>query len=237
MLSMYLLPGMKVELVPIVSGFNAQQNVKKYVSSIYEILSDDQIEVTMPMEQTKLILLSVDTEYDVYFYTKKGLYQCECRIADRYKSDNTYLLALDMITNLRKYQRREFYRFSCALDMVSRPLEAFEIESIERTGNYVEMDLPLKHSVIVDISGGGLRFIASQRYNADSLIYCSYHLNNNGTPKEYRIVGKILRVSELENKPGVFEHRVKYVKIKPADREEIIRYIFEEERKKRQQSR
>ena len=33
---------------------------KSYISRIYDVLSDDQFEVLMPMEQTKLILLPVD---------------------------------------------------------------------------------------------------------------------------------------------------------------------------------
>lgn len=237
MLSMYVIPGMKLELVPIRSRNGAEK--RKYISSVYEVLSDEQLEVTMPMVQSKLVLLSVDEEYDAYFYTKKGLYQCACRISDRYKRDNVYILVLDLISNLRKYQRREFYRFSCALDMVSRPLEAFEIAHLKDAGappSYTDMEFPLKHSVIVDISGGGLRFIATQRYNADSLLYCKYSLRVQGELKEYNMVGKVLSVTELENKKGVFEHRVRYENINETAREEIIRYIFEEERKNRQKS-
>ncbi|MDE6419627.1 MAG: PilZ domain-containing protein, partial [Lachnospiraceae bacterium] len=90
---------------------------------------------------------------------------------------------------------------------------------------------PLKHSIIVDISGGGLRFVANQKYDEVSLIYCKYYLTVNGMNKEYNLVGKILHVSEIEKQKGNFEHRVQYINIDSAEREEIIRYIFEEERK------
>ena len=46
-------------------------------------------------------------------------------------------------------------------------------------------------------------------------------------------MGKILSVKELENKKGTYEHRVQYVNLDVVDREEIIKYIFEEERKSR----
>ena len=49
--------------------------------------------------------------------------------------------------------------------------------------------------------------------------------------RECEIIGKILSVKESENKKGVFEHRVKYINMGVNDREEIIKYIFEEERK------
>ena len=42
---------------------------------------------------------------------------------------------------------------------------------------------------------------------------------------------KVLSVRELENRKGVFEHRVQYVNVDATEREEIIKYIFDEERK------
>ena len=81
--------------------------------------TSDSIEVQMPIEQTKLILLPVDAEFNMIVYTGAGLYQCFVRVIDRYKSNNIYVLVLELTSNLRKYQRREYYRFSCALEMCS----------------------------------------------------------------------------------------------------------------------
>ena len=123
MLTKYVEAGEKVEL-QIVSkdaGDNPDVERRVYTSQVYEVLSEDRLEITMPMEKTKLILLPVDSEYDVYFYTEAGLLQCFARIIDRYKSNNVYILVLELISNLRKYQRREFYRFACALEMNSIP--------------------------------------------------------------------------------------------------------------------
>ena len=55
----------------------------------------------------------------------------------------------------------------------------------------------------------------------------------NGKTKEYNLVGKILKLRELDNRPGEYEHRIQYVNIDMDVREEIIKYIFEEERKYR----
>ena len=46
------------------------------------------------MEQSKLILLPVDSEYDVNVYEGKLLYQFDARIVDRYKSNNVYIIVL-----------------------------------------------------------------------------------------------------------------------------------------------
>ena len=232
MISKYVEPGDKLELTLVENGASEKDNKRVYHSKINDVLSEDRLEILMPMEQTKLILLPVDAEYDMAIYSKNGLYQCFVRVVDRYKSDNMYLLVVELTSNLRRNQRREYYRFSCALEMCSRSLEAEEVEAIEHDQmiNLVP-GLPLKRSVIVDISGGGLRFISEQKYEEGSMIYCSYHLLVNGTRKLYELVSKVLEVKPVENRKGVFEHRVQYVNISEGMREQIIRYIFQEERK------
>lgn len=231
-LSKYVLPGNRVDLQEIQRVKTGAESKKKtYQSQVIDVISDDRIEIAMPMEKSKLILLPVDAEYDLYFFTANGLYQCDARIVDRYRNNNIYILLLDLTSNLRKYQRREYYRFSCALEMNSRPLQEEEVNAIEQHAELLTPGLPLQRSVIVDISGGGLRFVANYAYETGSLILCRYQLWIENESKDYNLVGKVLSVKEIENRPGVYEHRVQYVNIEAGSREEIIKYIFDEERK------
>ena len=85
----------------------------------------------------------------------------------------------------------------------------------------------------MDISGGGLRFISAQRYEPESLLYINYSLIRKGEKKLFEVIGKVLSVQEMENRKGMFEHRVQYYDMDQKTREEIIKYIFEEERKNR----
>ena len=144
------------------------------------------------------------------------------------------ILPGETISNLRKHQRREFYRFSCILNMSSRELVEEELSAIEQNKQYIQAGLPLRQSVVVDISGGGIRFVSDYKYENGTLIYLTYNLSSEKIQKTYNLVGKILSVKELENRRGTFEHRVQYINIDNQQREEIIRYIFEEERKNRQ---
>lgn len=238
MLSKVISLGTKIELQAVERKKGAEEEQRVYISKVYEILTEDTLEITMPMEQTKLILLQVDSEYDMVFYGENGLYQCFARVVDRYKSNNVYLLRVELTSNLRKFQRREYYRFSCLLEMCSRNLVEEELEGVETKAPYMlQSGLPLKRSVIVDISGGGLRFVCDQQYEIGSLIYCSYHLIKNGRSKMYEVIGRVLAVQELPNRPGTYEHRVQYYNMDVATREEIIRFIFEEERRNRKRKR
>ena len=234
MLSKIIRPGCKIELQAL-ARFNddpSDQSRKVYSSQVYDILSDDRMEIIMPMEQAKLVLLPVDSEYEALFYSETSAYQCFVKIVDRYRTNNVYILVIEMTSNLRKHQRREFYRFSCALEMAIRPLNEEETKAFTEKAVYeITPGIPMNRCVIVDLSGGGLRFMSNQKYEPESLIYCTYHLLTSGKNKEYEMVGKILTVKELDNKRGVYEHRVQYMNLGVEHREEIIKYIFEEERK------
>ena len=235
MLSEFVALGSKIELQAVERHDEMSSSKRKiYNSQVYDILSEDTMEILMPMEKTKLILLPVDGEFDLIIYQESGLYQCFARVIDRYKRNNVYILVVELTSNLRKYQRREYYRFSCALKMASRTLQEEELQALENDQPYaLTPGLPLKQSIIVDISGGGLRFLSSQRYEPGGMIYINYHLLKGGRNKLYEVVGKVLSAKEVENRPGSYEHRVQYVDMNSDTREEIIRYIFEEERKNR----
>ncbi len=74
MLSKYVKPGNKVEIQAVehVKYGDDGDRKKRYIpvwSAIF--LSDDQLEILMPMEKSKVILLPVNAEYDVYFFIRK----------------------------------------------------------------------------------------------------------------------------------------------------------------------
>lgn len=230
----YVVPGCRVDLQAIdrsASRMDDEGRRKSYQSQVLDVVSEDRIEIAMPIEKSKLILLPVDGEYDLYFYGDSGLYQCYARVVDRYKNEGIFILVLDLTSNLRKFQRREYYRFSCALEMDSRQLQEREISFGDKAIDNLIPELPLKSSIVVDISGGGLRFIANYAYEEDSVILCKYRLLVGGRSKEYNLMGRVLAARELENRKGLYEHRVQYINMDSAEREEIIRYIFDEERR------
>ena len=234
MLTDYISPGNRVELKATGKMWMDEDVRTKhiYMSKVMDVNSDDRIEILMPFERGKIVLLPVDGEYSLCFYSTKGLYQCFAKIVDRYRSDNMYILVMDLTSELSKLQRREYYRFSCALELSSRMCSKEELEAFEKNRKYlVDAGTGLQKSVVVDISGGGLRFVANFRYEEGSTIYCSYRLPGNVNDKVYEMICNVLKVQELESRPGLFEHRIQYIYIDETSREDIIHFIFEEERK------
>lgn len=236
MLEQYIQLGQRIDLesvTRIMADGEPQQLRKVYSSKVYDILTDEKIEIVMPYEQRRLVLLPVDSEYSIYFYTENGMLECRARIVDRYKSNNVFILVMELLTNLRKYQRREFYRYNCVLELESRVLEDDERALVGTPLQEFVQDLPLQKSVIVDISGGGLRFLSNENYKEGSLLFCRYQLEQKDSEKVYEVIGKVLSANPAKKRPGFYEYRIQYQHIDNKKREEIIQYIFEEERKNR----
>ena len=234
MLSKYVKLGDKLELETIDNskGRNDLSEKKNYRSQVYDIVSEDQIKIAMPMEQGKVILLPVDGEYNICFYTQTGLYQCLARVIDRYKSDNIFVLVMELTTDIRKYQRREYYRLNCVLDMKARGVsDADNAKGSTEQVHFLDTDITFSNGTMVDISGGGARFISKDRYPKGSNIQFAFSLFVNGKLTEYKLLGRVLYSEELESRAGSYEHRIQFINIMNDERESIIKFIFEEERK------
>ena len=236
MLSKYAEAGDKIDLQSVDQLLKNEKG-KKYTTRVYDILSDDRLELVMPMEKSKLILLPVDGEYDLCLYTKQGLFQCYARIYDRYKSNNVYVIALELTSNLRKHQRREYFRFGCMLELKVRELKSEEVQAAENGKNLIVPGLPLRRAIASDLSGGGMRFVTNERYEEGSYVYSNFNLTSEGTTREYEVVSKVMTTLEVPNRPDEYEHRVQFANMDRDTREEIIRYIFEEERRIRRNKR
>ena len=234
MIDQYVYLGQRVELesvTRVIADGEPQQLKRVYSSKVFDIISAERLEILMPYEQRKLVLLPLDSEYTMYFYVENGIYECSARIVDRYKTSNTFILVVEILTPLKKHQRREYYRYNCAWDAEIREISEEERTLLDSPLMEFAQDLPFDKGVIVDISGGGLRFISMKRYAEGTLLYCKYMFPDTEEQKRYEIVCEVLNVIPVEKRPGYFEHRIQYHNIDNRKREDIIRYIFEQERK------
>jgi c-di-GMP-binding flagellar brake protein YcgR len=172
----------------------------------------------------------------VCFFAKGGVYRTTIKIIDRQKNDGLYILVTELTSNLHKFQRREYYRFNCIVDMKARKLIEQELATIE-SGIIERVDgLPMSNGIIVDISGGGARFVSTEEFEEGCDIYMDFSLSIMDIDKPFDIMAKVIYSKKIENRPGYFENRVKFEYITKTTREEIIKYIFDEERKNRKNS-
>ena len=131
---------------------------------------------------------------------------------------------------MKKYQRREFYRYACSVPVYSRHLQEEEKESL-----IWDEKISGKEGESIDLGGGGVRFKVKERYEPEELIICMIKLVMDDEEKEVQVLGKVLDVTPVEY-TRYHEIRVQFEKISNEARENIIQYIFEDERKRRKKN-
>ena len=92
MIEKYLSPGDKVEIRfaqrMAITEENTERKYNIYLSIISQMLDEDQIEILMPIEQSRIVLLPRNVVGSLVVYTSNGLYQCDVKVGERYKKDN-----------------------------------------------------------------------------------------------------------------------------------------------------
>lgn len=234
MIEKYLSPGDKVEIQFTqrvgLHEENAAPKKRIYISKINQMLDEDKIEILMPIEQSKIVLLPRNIPGSLVIYTSKGLFQCDVKVGDRYKSGSIYLQVLELISGIKKYQRREYYRYSCNVPVFSRCLT--EEEKKQLIWDETKKGIP---GETLDIGGGGIRYLIDEEMPAGEMAICYLQLEIRNSVKEIQAMGKILSVKPVKDSK-LFEVRVQFEKISNAAREQIIQYIFEDERKRRKKN-
>ena len=197
---------------------------KVYKSRVQDIKKDNLLEVSMPIYAGKMVILSVGIRYECIFYTKNGLYRCVAQVKEHYKVDGLYMLLLEPKSPLEKFQRREYFRFECAMD-----IEYYKITEDEAKIEEIE---ELKRH----LSGGGIRFMAEEEGKKGEYLFISMLLRSLDNNQLLEIAGRVLSCNRVEGDRGKkkYEYRVQFLTRDQKKREAIIKYIFEQERKNRQ---
>lgn len=227
-----LKPGVKIKLSPADSQETAgnPDEVQSYFSKISDVKEDGTLEIFMPIEQGKLQLLSPGKRLDMYCYTGNGVYEARILVKERYKQEEMHFITLELTNSLIKNQRREYYRYQCTVPIQDRLMDEEEQKwMLEDEMLVVDDVLPMHDSMMIDISGGGLQFIGTGRYESGDLVYCRFQFG-----KDYRLCANILECcGNIPGHPGKYRSRARFQGVERREREEIIRHIFLLERSRR----
>lgn len=218
------------------------EEAKVYKSQVLDFRNNGNLQIAMPTEAGRLVLLALGVRFEFTFYSKALLYSFTGQVVERYKKDNMYILEIEQKSPLEKFQRREYYRYECMLEtsfyLLTEEQAGLEtvpamLESLRQNG-LCESE---RTGVIVDLSGGGARMTTTDEVEPGSSILLVLQLINEKVNKQYHIVTNVISCRRLENvSERRFELRVKFKITDDKMREEIIRYIFEEERRNRQKA-
>ncbi len=203
-----------------------------YVSQVYDIIDEYRVKIGVPIVGGRVMMIPQNVRIDVCFFTGRGLYQGRAIVVDRFKEDNVFVMIIEMLNELQKYQRRQYFRLNCTMDIMFRKLNDDELAEFNQEGRVKkEIDDGIYYpATALDISGGGIRFLSERILCVNDIIFVNLHIMYGDAEKSYNLAGKVLEVTEAKNRSRFNEYRVEYCNMSGETREQIIKYIFEQER-------
>ena len=194
------------------------------VSSRVEEIKNGKILAAMPMNDKGVPIIPRPGEAMMGKTPGDGcFYKFSTHYLDKAREGNIPVWIVTMPAEVQKIQNREFVRVSADYTVILRPLNEY--------GAMGDMII----TRITDISGGGIRFNSETELKSGDHILAVAHLANERMNQEFHIVGSVISCEKKEQATEKkYVSRVKFMIKDDRVREDIIRYIFEEERLTRQ---
>lgn len=226
--------GNKIELRAL-RWKNPDETPPVYVSQLLDFTGkhDENLLIAMPIFEGHLVPLEVGKQFEACFSAGKGLYKAECTVVNRIKKNNIYMLEVVLDTQLKKFQRREYFRLNCNIQV------NFQVLSEEERALFI-MAQQLKpvygsdtfSGTAIDISGGGLRVICKDNFNRGDYVVVSMYLDGGNGGLHLRLPANIINCTRTDNDLSKYDLRLQFIFEDKEQQERIIKYIFEEQRRR-----
>ena len=247
MLSNLIQTGDRIKIIFLEEKENRKREVS-YNSRIIEFIDSNKIKVSMPIKNGKYAVLDSLEDYYIAFVTSKGMFECQARIIKCFKENMKFFVVFEIVSELEKIQRREYYRLKCVFDINFRRSLDGNIyakdsdEDKKITVDYVEegqqkqlvyekKKVPWHAAIVTNISGGGMRFNSRESLRKGEKVLLKMHLKFDDSEEDYEIEAKVIHSSAVQNRQDTYEACVQFTNISSRDREAIIRFVFAEERR------
>ena len=239
--------GDRVEMTHVKSASGQKLAERKYGSQVLDFDGYRTAKLSMPILEGKVIPLEEGDDYEISFFTNAGLYRCKARIRKRYVENNMYVMEVLFLTDLQKYQRRKFYRLDCMFSIQYRTVSEVELllrdslkrdkwsSATERERCVLALEeLPKEWSegTVSDLSGGGIRFHCNKEIPVGAMIEVKFPLplQNGIIPMTFLL--KVMASVNYQGSRIAHEIRGEFVDVKDAEREMVVKYVFEEQRRR-----
>ena len=199
-----LIIGLAVELVVFEGEY-----VGKYRTRIEEV-GERILAVGAPFDHGEVVPLREGTKVKLTFWDEAAAYSFEGKIMQRIAVPIPMFI-LELPDSVDKVQRRNFVRVPAFYPISFRSVTQEGLSDLQKGS-------------MLDISGGGMRFLTKERLEGQSLLYVHITL-----PKgELKTPVRVCRVETMDDKH--YRISVEFHDISERDRDQIIHCVFEIQR-------
>lgn len=241
--------GNKINMLRVKDATGARTKPKQYVSQLLDLDSVNKIaKISMPIENKVIVPLEIGDIYRIIIYTTNGLFQCMAKILKRYKEGSLYMLDIQLIGKLEKHQRRQYFRLMCDMKLEHRAETVKEAELKDKIQNNTFADEDEKQKCIkefqslefewlqgevVDVSGGGIRFKCNEEYAPESVIVLKVPVVSDVNGSLIPLQARVIRCTkDYAGAYARYDVRAEFLNIDNRIREKLVRYIFDEQRRR-----
>ena len=204
--------GDKVEL-----NFRTKYGKRQFLSKIINMLSDNVLDLMIPDEILDSSHIAKEAIIDVIIVKEDAIFKFSVIVLGKV-NDNITGLRVQINSEIKKIQRRDFYRLGIMNKFHGRIVE--DIKAYKFGEVFA--------GTIMDISGGGALIHINKDLNPDVIIELSFKIRNEKEPVPF---GVVLRKSIIDVPKYKFEYGIKFINITESDRSVLMKDIFEEQRK------
>lgn len=221
--------GDKIEIVRIDRRTWEEKDVQ-YISKIADI-KDEYFYIFTPIKEGVYVTFYIDEIVRVYKVTSDGVWVFDGVVEERFKEPE-YMIKVHQISDVRKIQRRMFFRLPINLDIFVKLLNFGQIPR-ENTPEQAANDFSegkIVKALTKDISGGGVCFITQEEFEIGDLILTKIPIEQ----EELILKAQILRKERVQHPTYRFMYGCKFVEARQNEIDKIVRFIFAQQQKMRQ---
>ena len=217
---------------------NKGEGCTQYPSRVFDISKDGTLELEMPTREGKLVLLPMNIRYEFIFFIDNGMYKAQGTVTDRFKRQNFFLLHAKVTSEFVKFQRRQYYRLNCFIPVAFQGMDD-RVEDLELMTDILDFSkteeaakFPSARGDALDISGGGMRMVSDTCTRDANFFLLQFYIDIQGKRSMVELIAKKIALDKLEDS-SKYSYRFKFIFKDSKLQEDIIRFIFEEERRLR----
>lgn len=221
--------GDKIEIVRIDRRTWEEKDVQ-YISKIADI-KDEYFYIFTPIKEGVYVTFYIDEIVRVYKVTSDGVWVFDGVVEERFKEPE-YMIKVHQISDVRKIQRRMFFRLPINLDIFIKHLNS-GLMSGRNTPEEAADDFSegkIVKALTKDISGGGVCFITQEEFEIGDLILTKIPIEQ----EELILKAQILRKERVQHPTYRFMYGCKFVEARQNEIDKIVRFIFAQQQKMRQ---
>jgi len=205
-----------------------QKSDHLYVSQLLDVIDENNIIAACPIHESRLVFIPDGAKVEVFIIQeKKGLFSFVGTVVSKSNKDNIAFMKIRVETEIKRFQRRQFFRLSCLLDVRYRILSDVYQEYSPVPDNN-KQNQEYMSAITSDLSGSGVCIITDTALPEGSLVELQIKLDNDTV---VTAEGNVIRSFKDDFRKSKYINGIQFVQLSKADRDLIIKFLFNLQRK------